>query len=70
MRRDKLEYLKVELFKNKISYKKLAEYIGISVNTVNKRMNGRGNFDCAEATIISDLLGFDVNKRAEIFLSK
>lgn len=70
MKQEKLDALKVELFKNKISYKKLAFYIGVSVNTINKRMNGRGEFDCAEATLISDLLGLDVNKRVEFFLSK
>ena len=50
----KLEKLKGLLVEHKKTYADLAELLGVSITTINSKMNGKTQFDVVEATIISD----------------
>ena len=55
----------------RISQRKLAKMLGISKNTINLKLNGKGCFDTEQATNICEILGIDdAEKRVEIFLPK
>ena len=55
----------------RISQRKLAKKLGVSKNTINLKLNGRGCFDTEQATHICEILGIeDAEKKVEIFLSK
>ena len=63
----KLEKLKGLLVEHKKTYADLAELLGVSIMTINSKMNGKIQFDVAEATMISDYLGLDCSSRVDIF---
>lgn len=55
----------------RISQRNLAKMLGISKNTINLKLNGKGCFDTEQATHICEILGIEeAEKRAEIFLPK
>lgn len=64
----KLEKLKGLLVEHKKTYADLAELLGVSITTINSKMNGKTQFDVVEATMISDWLGLDCSSRGDIFL--
>lgn len=54
-----------------ISQRKLANALGVSKNTVNAKINGKGHFDTEQASQICEILGIvEPERKAEIFLSK
>ncbi|MBR3960845.1 MAG: helix-turn-helix transcriptional regulator [Clostridia bacterium] len=54
-----------------ITQKELAKKLGISKNTVNSKINGKGHFDTEQAIKICEILGVDEPERkVEIFLPK
>lgn len=54
-----------------MTQKKLAEKIGMSKNTINAKINGKGNFDTEEIDKICDVLNINNDKeKVLIFLSK
>lgn len=65
----KLEKLKGLLVEHKKTYADLAELLGVSITTINSKMNGKTQFDVVEATMISDCLGLDCSSRVDIFLN-
>ncbi len=65
----KLEKLKGLLVEHKKTYADLAELLGVSITTINSKMNGKTQFDVVEATMISDWLGLDCSSRVDIFLN-
>lgn len=64
----KLEKLKGLLVEHKRTYADLAELLGVSITTINSKMNGKTQFDVVEATMISDWLELDCSSRVDIFL--
>lgn len=64
----KLEKLKGLLVEHKKTYADLAELLGVSITTINSKMNGKTQFDVVEATMISDWLELDCSSRVDIFL--
>lgn len=65
----KLGKLKGLLVEHKKTYADLAELLGVSITTINSKMNGKTQFDVVEATMISDWLGLDCSSRVDIFLN-
>lgn len=63
----KLEKLKGLLVEHKRTYADLAELLGVSITTINSKMNGKTQFDVVEATMISDWLELDCSSRVDIF---
>lgn len=61
--------LKGKLYERKKTYKDLAEALNISVTAVNNKMNGRTEFDCAEACIIKKWLPLTNEESINIFLA-
>lgn len=61
--------LKGKLYEKNKTYKDLAEALGISVTAVNNKMNGRTEFDCAEACIIKNWVPLTDKESVEIFLT-
>lgn len=61
--------LKGKLYEKKKTYADLAEALGISVTAVNNKMNGRTEFDCAEACIIKNWVPLTDKESVEIFLT-
>lgn len=61
--------LKGKLYERKKTYKDLAEALNISVTAVNSKMNGRTEFDCAEACIIKRWLPLTNEESINIFLA-
>lgn len=54
-----------------MTQKKLAEQIGMSKNTINSKINGRGKFDTEEIDKICEVLNIESDKeKVLIFLSK
>lgn len=64
----KLEKLKGLLVEHKKTYADLADLLGVSITTINSKMNGKTQFDVVEATMISDWLELDCSSRVDIFL--
>ena len=64
----KLEKLKGLLVEHKKTYAGLAELLGVSITTINSKMNRKIQFNVVEATMISDWLGLDCFSRGDIFL--
>ena len=60
--------LRIEMRKNHVTQKELAEKCGISTTTFSKKMNDLGLFTCREAVIISTTLHLSPMDRAVIFL--
>ena len=53
-----------------ISQCALAKKLGISKNTVNAKLNGKGHFDTEQVSEICKILGIDdPEKKVEIFLA-
>lgn len=49
---------------------KLAKEAGMSVNTLNSKVNGRTPFNCDEVDVLCDLLNIHApHEKAEIFLA-
>ncbi len=64
-----LPMLKGKLYERKKTYKDLAQVLGLSVTSVNDKMNGRSDFDCAEACIIKGWVPLTDQESIEIFLT-
>lgn len=65
-----LPMLKGKLREYGKTYADLACIINKSVTTVTAKMNGKVEFDCAEACLISDWLNLTIEERVLIFLTK
>ena len=48
--------LELEMFKQKVTTKQLAEHCGISESCMRNKLKGRSDFKMSEAKLISDLL--------------
>lgn len=54
----------------RISQRELAQKLGVSKNTINNKINGKGKFDTVEATKICEILEVtDPKIKIEIFLN-
>ena len=61
---DKLrEYLKLKgwMTENKVKQKDLAELLGKNVPTVNRKLNGKSNFDVDEIRLICETYGLSAD---------
>lgn len=66
----KIEKIRGLMAEKKISQRKMASMMGISKNTLNAILNGKGTVDTEKALQICEILGIDnMEKRADIFLS-
>lgn len=63
----KLEKFKGLLVEHKKTYADLAELLGVSITTINGKINEKIQFDIVETTMISDWLGLDCSSRVDIF---
>ena len=62
--------LKGAVYASGLTFKKLAEKIGISQASMSKKTTGKRTFDVAEAYEISQVLGLDQSERDEIFFAQ
>ncbi len=62
------QMLKGKLYERQKTYQELAEALGTSITTVNNKMNGKSEFDCAEACIIKNWVPLTDAESIEIFL--
>ena len=60
--------LKGKLYEKQKTYRDMAKALGISVTAVNNKMNGKTEFDCAEACIIKNWLPLSDKESIDIFL--
>ena len=60
--------LKGKLYEKQKTYRDMAEVLKISVTAVNNKMNGKTEFDCAEACIIKNWLPLSDKESIDIFL--
>ena len=60
--------LKGKLYEKQKTYRDMAEALEISVTAVNNKMNGKTEFDCAEACIIKNWLPLSDKESIDIFL--
>ena len=63
------QMLKGKMYEKGKSYKDLAKVLGKSVTAVSNKMNGRSEFDCAEACLTSKWLQLTPKESIEIFLT-
>lgn len=63
-----IQMLKGKLYEKQKTYKDMAEALKISVTAVNNKMNGKTEFDCAEACIIKNWLPLSDKESIDIFL--
>ena len=64
----KIEKIRGLMAEKKISQRKMASMMGISKNTLNAILNGKGNVDTEKALQICEILEIDnMEKRADIF---
>lgn len=63
-----IQMLKGKLYEKQKTYRDMAEALGISVTAVNNKMNGKTEFDCAEACIIKNWLPLSDKESIDIFL--
>ena len=62
--------LKAEMVRNGMNQRKLAQKINISVNSLNRKINGIRPFYCDEVNAVCDALGIvDPIRKCKIFLS-
>lgn len=64
-----IQMLKGKLYESQKTYKDLADALHISITAVNNKMNGKTEFDCAEACIIKRWLPLSDKDSIDIFLS-
>ena len=62
------QMLKGKLYERQKTYQALADALGISVTAVNSKMNGKSEFDCAEACIMKNWIPLTDEESIEIFL--
>ena len=63
-----ISLLKLEMYKKGITQKKLAERIGISTNSMCRKLNGTREFTIAEANNIAKVLNLEQEEKLkEIF---
>ena len=63
--------LKAKIILNEYTQKKLADDLGMSVNTLNAKVNGRKSFSVDDAALLCELLHIDTpEEKAEIFLAQ
>ena len=62
-----MKELKVELFKRDMNYQDLADLLGISIRTVQNKMNKVSNFNAPEIAIIKKRLKLSDKRVSEIF---
>lgn len=63
-----IQMLKGKLYEKQKTYRDMAKALGISVTAVNNKMNGKTEFDCAEACIIKNWLPLSDKESIDIFL--
>lgn len=63
-----LDLLRGKMAEARISQRKLADFIGISQNSINRKLNGKREFTIGEAIEISACLHLSDAERTTIFL--
>ncbi len=63
-----LDIIRGKIAEQRSSQKKIAEQMGISQQSLSRKMTGKRSFTVEEATELCALLNIPVEKRAEIFL--
>lgn len=62
------DFIRGRIAENRTSQKEIALKMGISQQSLSRKLNGKRPFTLKEATKLSDLLSIPPEKRAEIFL--
>jgi hypothetical protein len=61
--------LKAELARNEMNYQKLADYLDVTLLTVQNKINGRSEFKPSEIVKVKELLNLTDERVFEIFLN-
>lgn len=61
-------FIRGQIAEKRTSQRKVAEEMGISEQSLNRKLNGKRVFTVEEATKICNILDIPLNRRAEIFL--
>mgnify|MGYP001950669624 CR=1 FL=1 len=64
-----LNKLKGKLTEKQKTYKECADYLGVTTNTFNSKINGKSKFYVDEINKLSDFLGLTQEEKVDIFLT-
>ncbi|SFJ26964.1 helix-turn-helix domain-containing protein [Terrisporobacter glycolicus] len=65
----KINKLKGKLREKNVTYKKCADFLGLSDTTVNDKINGKTRFYIDEIEKLSSMLELTVDEKIDIFLN-
>lgn len=63
----KINKLKGKITENQLNYEQVAKELGLTITTINKKMNGKTDFKLVEAEKLSNLLHLTDAEKLDIF---